>query len=507
MSVKNLPPSLTSRQMNIFPVVYCYASDVKKYGFDAMLLPLLSDLKALEDGVQMTVNAKQQTVHAAVVMWSGDNLGNHQIFGFSPNFSSNLCCHFCYEVVLRSKAMHNADCKQLYDQLTSKDHAKKTGVYRKCSLSELKYFSIPENVCPDAMHDILEGCLQYELKLVLRQIILVDKILSLEEFNSRMNAFRYGVDSKNKPQPLSIEKLRSDEKKMGMNATQAWCFARYFCLLVGDVVCTDYAYMHLIYLLLDIIDDIFAPNITVSMTYRMEELISQHHELFSNLFPSYTFIPKQHFLIHYPSKIRNLGPCVQYWCMRFESKHASANDFARLIHNFKNVCKSIAWQEQIKLCVDWMLINHSAAVDVGHGSAILPCTLSVPNDVFVAARIPLFEEIYVANHVKINGSKYVPGNVVVLPFQDELPVFGLIVLIAYFNNAVTFIVQKQLAVEYDSALHAYEVSNSGDFAAVDYTELADWHPLSLHFGFGKYRQCRYVVPRYEMMIKVKREDG
>ena len=76
--------------MNIFPVVYCYSSDVKKYGFDAMLSPLLCDLEALENGVPMTVNSKQQTVYAAVVMWSGDNLGNHQIFGFSPSFNSDL---------------------------------------------------------------------------------------------------------------------------------------------------------------------------------------------------------------------------------------------------------------------------------------------------------------------------------------------------------------------------------------------------------------------------------
>lgn len=43
MSVRNMPASLTSQLMNIFPVIYCYAADVKKYGFDAMLLPLLSE--------------------------------------------------------------------------------------------------------------------------------------------------------------------------------------------------------------------------------------------------------------------------------------------------------------------------------------------------------------------------------------------------------------------------------------------------------------------------------
>lgn len=96
MSVKNISPSMNSQLRNIFPVIYCYAADVKKYGFDAMLCPLLVDLKALENGVQMTVNGVERTVYAAVVMWSGDNLGLHQIFGFSPNFKANLCCQYCY---------------------------------------------------------------------------------------------------------------------------------------------------------------------------------------------------------------------------------------------------------------------------------------------------------------------------------------------------------------------------------------------------------------------------
>jgi hypothetical protein len=62
------------------------------------------------------------------------------------------------------------------------------------------------------MHDILEGCLQYELKLVLQQFITVDKKFTLSELNSRILAFAYGVDSKNKPQPISTERLTGKKK-------------------------------------------------------------------------------------------------------------------------------------------------------------------------------------------------------------------------------------------------------------------------------------------------------
>lgn len=399
-------------------------------------------------------------------------------------------------MVLRTRASHDADCKQL---TVDPVNAHVTGVYRDCSLSQLKYFSIPESVCPDSMHDCLEGCLQYELKLFLRQVIIVDKLVSLRELNNRILSFSYGTDNKNKPQPISLDRLQSKEKKLGMNASQCWCFARYFCLLVGDLVDGQYAYLALIHILLDIIDILFAPKLTLSMTYRLEELISSHHELFHKLFPADSIIPKQHFLIHYPAKIRNLGPCVQYWCMRFESKHASAKEFCHLIRNFRNICKSIAYQQQMQLCVDWMAFNQSTSVDVGPGTAVLPCTLSVPGIVFEKVGIPLFEETYIPKYVRINGSKYTTNCIVVLAVECDLPVFGQIQLIAYAAKNVTFVVQKLHTLTYDTHLHAYEVSGTDELTAVCYHDLVDWHPLSTHVGFGNNRSSEYVVLKYELL--------
>jgi hypothetical protein len=212
MSIRNFPEYLTSQLRNIFPVIYCYSSDAKKLGFNVILQPLVNDLMALENGLQMTVNGKSMCVYGSVTMWSGDNLGIHQIFGFSSNFKAERCCHFCYgdsqerqklfresEFVLRTKTTHNTDVGK------SPDLMKEAGLTFHTSLAGLQTFSIPENVCPDAMHDILEGCLQYELKLVLHYLIAVDDdvSLTLDNFNSRMKLFCYGVDDKNKPQPLS----------------------------------------------------------------------------------------------------------------------------------------------------------------------------------------------------------------------------------------------------------------------------------------------------------------
>jgi hypothetical protein len=95
MSIRNFPEYLTSQLRNIFPVIYCYSSDAKKLGFNVILQPLVNDLMALDNGLQMTVNGKSMCVYGSVAMWSGDNLGTHQIYGFSSNFKAERCCHFC----------------------------------------------------------------------------------------------------------------------------------------------------------------------------------------------------------------------------------------------------------------------------------------------------------------------------------------------------------------------------------------------------------------------------
>jgi hypothetical protein len=444
-------------------------------------------------------------------MWSGDNLGIHQIFGFSPNFNSDKCCHFCYadrkdrqncfresDIVLRDKLSHEYDCMNLEADSSSNVQS---GVYHVSSLSQLKYFSVPANLCPDAMHDILEGCLQYELKLILRNIILREKLLSIGDLNSRIQSFAYGVDSKNKPTSITAEQLSGKQKKLGMNASQAWCFGRYFCLLIGDILQSDSSCLELLTILLDIIDIVFAPNVTISMTYHLEELIYRHHTLFRSLFPDESLIPKQHFLIHYTSKIRKLGPCVQYWCVRFESKHAPAKEFCRTVHNFKNICKSVAWQQQIRLCIDWMAISHPAMIlpEIGPGSESLPCILEVPDSVFAEAGVLLYEEMFFPNYVTINGLKYMTGNILFLRYDNDFPVFGLLLYLTHKENRTRFVLREMETQRFVSLLHCFEVNSTDNFVVVDYCDLADWHPLSIHTGFGKHRSCQYIVPRYEVV--------
>ena len=96
MTVKNLPTQINSKLVNIHPIIYCHSQDIKKYGFKTIFSRVLDDLQDLERGVTMEINGKEKVVKAALVMWSGDNLGIHQVFGLCESFQANKPCHYCY---------------------------------------------------------------------------------------------------------------------------------------------------------------------------------------------------------------------------------------------------------------------------------------------------------------------------------------------------------------------------------------------------------------------------
>ncbi|XP_065680520.1 uncharacterized protein LOC124817228 [Hydra vulgaris] len=478
LSIKNVNIKKCSKLTNIYPVIYCFSADVAKYGYEKLLKPLIKDLVALEKGVKLYINENYICIYGAVVMWSGDNLALHQIFGFSSNFIANKSCHYCYttkeqmqhtfyeeDLVLRTKEHHIADCQALFSEANSN---KLSGVYKQNPLSELQYFSVLDNICPDLMHDILEGCLH----------------------------FNFGIDKKNKPLQITCEKLVSKDKRLGLNATQSWCLGRFFCLLLGDVVDTDNQYFHLIHLLLEICEITFAPKVTVHLITYLTEVISIHHKLFTKIFSGHTVILKQHFLVHYPSKILQLGPSPNYWCMRFEGKHAPAKEQCHILHNFKNVLKSIAWRQQIQLHLDLSNFASILSAEVGPGIEIMPACLPLPVAVF--GEIPLYEECFCANYVITDGVKYMPDFIVVLGLTKLcLPCFVKILYLLVHENECTLIVENLFTIHYDAHIAGYNVCKTSKYTAVKIDNLFDSRVLSLSTGFRKYSDESFVITRHE----------
>ncbi len=80
------------------------------------------------------------------------------------------------------------------------------------------------------MHDILEGGLQYEAKLMLRQFVCEDKYFTMQQLNYRIENFDFGyVDAKNRPTPITQKTLLNNDNSLKQNGILA--YITYFSLV------------------------------------------------------------------------------------------------------------------------------------------------------------------------------------------------------------------------------------------------------------------------------------
>ena len=85
---------LRSELSSIYLSILCKADDVKKFGYSAVLEPLLRDLKSLEeDGIFVPHLGK--VIKGTVFSVIADNLGAHSLGGFVESFSGSYVCRFC----------------------------------------------------------------------------------------------------------------------------------------------------------------------------------------------------------------------------------------------------------------------------------------------------------------------------------------------------------------------------------------------------------------------------
>ena len=137
------------------------------------------------------------------------------------------------------------------------------------------------------------------------------------------------LNQRNKPSPLILDKSGN---LIGQRAAQFWCLIRYFPLIIDDLILNKNLSLQLnvISLLLKIMTIIFSSRITETMVTELEQLVEKHHILFKKHF-DHTITPKLHFMIHYGTVIRKMGPLVNLWCMRYEAKHAILKNMCRQI--------------------------------------------------------------------------------------------------------------------------------------------------------------------------------
>ena len=82
------------------------------------------------------------------------------------------------------------------------------GINMDSILNSSMYFHVADGLPPDIMHDVLEGALSYEIKLMISHFLQLH-YFSLKEINRRIVTFKYGSDARDKPSIFSAASLCS----------------------------------------------------------------------------------------------------------------------------------------------------------------------------------------------------------------------------------------------------------------------------------------------------------
>ena len=96
------------------------------------------------------------------------------------------------------------------------------GIKRRSKLLDFPGYDLIQQTPQDIMHIMLEGVVQQEIKCALKHIILSGHI-DLDSINSVIQGFPYSNrDIKDKPCPISVSTMASDDNKLKQLSSGIW---------------------------------------------------------------------------------------------------------------------------------------------------------------------------------------------------------------------------------------------------------------------------------------------
>ena len=231
-ALRCFPPYLYGKLSNIFlyAVVPSNAVDYRYMG--QLLTKLAKEISQLfATGIE--INGKRYTFK--FIGLTGDNLGQHQLLGFSGSFSANYYCRVCRS----EKNDCRSSCKEDHTMLRNRlnyaedinvNDASTTGIKFACPLNSIPHYHVTENIIFDIMHDVLEGVANFGLCAIIKKLT-EDGTLSLQSINERVHMFPF---MNNRPRGISEKRLNNGD--LAFSASEMMNLTLYFSLIVGDMV-------------------------------------------------------------------------------------------------------------------------------------------------------------------------------------------------------------------------------------------------------------------------------
>jgi hypothetical protein len=137
-------------------------------------------------------------------------------------------------------------------------------------------------------------------------------------------------------------------------------------VIFGDTLQHNEYYLHFLQLV-KIFRLLIRDEFNEQSLLQIEDIIDAYFKDYQQLYKDVSFIPKQHFMVHYARQIKEFGPMKHLWVMRFESKHGYFKQTLRAVHNFKNITFSLTKNHQELLVLqlqqtDYLVQTHGTQI-------------------------------------------------------------------------------------------------------------------------------------------------
>ena len=489
-SLVNIDPKFRSKHCAVRLLAICNTNFVKKYGIEKVLSPIVDDVNRLYEGYPMLLQEKEFSVFGKVVMCLGDTLGQHLWGGFKEGVGvSRQKCRHCYcefddmqglfreeLFVTRNKELYEQNCSEIKNAETRKNRQEletEYGINKRSYLNNFKEFDVTEQLPQDIMHTLLEGTVQYELRLLLLHYITSQEF-TFSQLNDSIRSFYFPYSEVgDKFGPLSETVFYGNERyKLKYNAAQTRLFLRGIPFLLINKVDSGSEYYMFLIEIIKICNIVLAPVISENTIVILSDLIEIHLKRFKNLFPDVNITPKQHYTIHFPSQIRRLGPPVRASCFSFESAHNYFKELARK-QNFKNLPLSLAKRHQKLECCNF-INNHIApeshplfSTERKNGVVKLyddVKTTNLQRKFNEAGLLPgvTLRNVYAVSWVIRYGTKYKRGATVAYGVDHEtlLPSFGKIETVFLIHGFVYFEIYLYNTIRLNETFQSYETTQN-----------------------------------------------
>lgn len=349
--IRNLPRQYLSKLDSIYLVALCNSNDLKNeyMSVNNILEVIVNDIKILEN-VGITIG--DVNLKGGLLNMCFDNLGANICLGLSGSFSANYYCRFCEtkkelcqkmtsenSVSLRTRTKYEEIIANIKD-MPALSLNESCGIKSYCALNDLRSFHMLENWSVDIMHDVLEGCAQFLLNNI-TAFCIDNKIVSARNLEDKILFFNYGAQHKKDiPRKINVEK-----RSIHLSAAQTYCLMLYIPYILDEYREKLSKIWETFETMQQIVTIIFSTQIKESDIIRLTDLIEAHLTSVMEIF-KIKLLPKHHFLVHYPSVIRKMGPIIFTWAMRMEAKHCVFKNIARKTKNFIDINYTLAHKHQ-----------------------------------------------------------------------------------------------------------------------------------------------------------------